>query len=481
MAPNTNCVLEFLGIPYAKPPLGNLRFAPPEKISASTLPYDADDFGYDCPLTASKPVNYPGFTSQAQRIVSYFASAAGTPQSEDCLTLNIWTKPTSTAEKAAKPVLVFFYGGRFTIGNTNSPFYSGKYFADAEDIVMVTVNYRLNIFGFPGAPGEMQNLGLRDQRAAVEWVRDNIAGFGGDASKITLAGQSSGGVSVDYWAYAYPQDPIAHGIIAHSGNVFSFPSNTKSVKEANWNSVVSAVNCSATVDTMACMRRVDWEALKSAAASIKAAKSSSVLRGIPAFWPAPDDDIVLFDYVGLTTSGSFAKIPVLMGHTDNENGYYQVPAYAQGVIPTQEQIRAFLLESFTCPVTFQAEARRRHGVPSYIYRYFSDWNNTRLYSASGAYHGVDLHMIFGASEDVSGLPTTAEQRELTKLMQKAWFAFANDPHNGLAGFDWPRFDPNGKTLVRLGLDDNAEVNLAYPSVYDAPCSTVTMGALGTAV
>lgn len=111
LAPNTSCVVEYLGIPYAKPPVGNLRFAPPERFVA-TDPYEAAAFGNDCPLTASKPVNYPGFTPQAQRVINYFASAAGTPQSEDCLTLNIWSKPTPNSRRANKPVLVFFYGGR---------------------------------------------------------------------------------------------------------------------------------------------------------------------------------------------------------------------------------------------------------------------------------------------------------------------------------------------------------------------------------
>ena len=111
MATNTSCVVEYLGIPYVKPPVGDLRFAPPERF-VDTDPYEAAAFGYDCPLTASKPVAYPGFTPKAQRIVNYFASAAGTPQSEDCLTLNIWSKPTASSDKANKPVLVFFYGGR---------------------------------------------------------------------------------------------------------------------------------------------------------------------------------------------------------------------------------------------------------------------------------------------------------------------------------------------------------------------------------
>ncbi|KAH8903667.1 cholinesterase precursor [Coniochaeta sp. PMI_546] len=441
MATNTSCVVEYLGIPYVKPPLGDLRFMAPQRFVAAA-PYEAAAFGYDCPLTASKPVDYPGFTPQAQRIVNYFASAAGTPQSEDCLTLNIWSKPTANSDKAAKPVMVFFYGGRFTIGNTDSPFYNGKYFADAEDIVVVTVNYRLNVFGFPGAPGHTQNLGLRDQRAAVEWVRDNISRFGGSPSKITISGQSSGGVSVDYWTYSYRNDPIARSIIAHSGNAFSFPMNSKSVQESNWKTVVSAVNCSSAVDTMACMQRVDWSAIESAAAAIKPAKGTSVLRSIPAFWPTPDDEVVFSDYVGLTANGSFAILPILFGNNHNENGYYQIPAFGQGVIPTVDQVASFLLESFTCPIAYQATARRNHGVPA-------------------------------------GLPTSADQRQLTKLMQKAWFSFSNDPVSGLANLDWPQFDPNGKTLVQLGLNNVPKHQLTYPSVYDGPCSNVKLGALGT--
>ncbi|KAH7184849.1 Alpha/Beta hydrolase protein [Fusarium flagelliforme] len=480
LADNSACVVEYLGIPYAKPPVDKLRFAPPQRItSKSKKPFKAEKYGFDCPLSPSKKVDYPDMTPQAQQIISLFASAAGTPQSEDCLTLNIWSKATGNSAKANKPVLVFFYGGRFAIGNTNSPFYTGKYFADAEDIVVITVNYRINIFGFPGAPGETQNLGLRDQRAAVEWVRDNIRKFGGDPSKITIAGQSSGGVAVDYWTYAYRKDPIVNGIIAPSGNAFSFPVNTAEVQEKNWNSVVSAVGCDAASDVMACMREVDWEDIKKAAAGIRPASSSSVLRSIPPFYPKPDGEIVFSDYVSRTKAGDFAKVPVLFGHNHNEDGYYRVPAYGNGVTPTDAQVKSFLLESFTCPVSYQAQARKDHGVASWAYRYMADWDNTRLYPTSGAYHGVDLHMIFGASGDVSGIAPSENQKKLTKTMQHAWFSFSNNPSSGLSKLGWPKFDPKRKTLIELGKGTKAQVDFVKPSVYDAPCSTVTMGALST--
>ena len=113
IAPGTSssCVVEYLGIPYAKPPVGDLRFAAPQPLDVQS-PYTAANYGFDCPLSPSKAVDYPGFTTQAQRIINYFASGAGTTQSEDCLTLNIWSKATPIAAVARKPVIVFFYGGR---------------------------------------------------------------------------------------------------------------------------------------------------------------------------------------------------------------------------------------------------------------------------------------------------------------------------------------------------------------------------------
>lgn len=101
-------------------------------------------------------------------------------------------------------MLVWIYGGRFSAGTSNTPSYNGEFMADAQDVVVVTFNFRMNIFGFPGAPElEVKNLALLDQRQAVTWVRDNIAAFGGDPSRITIAGQSSGAWAVSNWAYAF--------------------------------------------------------------------------------------------------------------------------------------------------------------------------------------------------------------------------------------------------------------------------------------
>ena len=172
---------------------------------------------------------------------------------------------------------------------------------------------------------------------------------------------------------------------------------------------------------------------------------------------------------------------MLLGNTNEEYGYYKIPAFANGIVPTTQQVVWFLLESFTCPNSYEASRRRDQNVPVWQYRYFGDWDNVRLYPDSGAYHGSDLHMIFGASGDVSGIAPSEAEKQTTQLMQHAWAAFCNDPTNGLTKvMNWPKFDPNQKSLIRLAYQNNPKPDFVKPETYDSPCSTITMGALSTA-
>ncbi|KAK8869028.1 Para-nitrobenzyl esterase [Apiospora arundinis] len=425
--------------------------------------------GFDCPQTPSKPVNYPGFTPQAQRILKYFAGGAGNVQNEDCLTLNVWTKPTAAAAARQKPVLIFLYGGRFANGNTHSPFYDGQALADSEDVVVVTLNYRLNIFGFPGAPGEAGNLGLRDQRLAVEWLRDNVASFGGDPTRMVLFGQSAGGVAVDYWAYAYQDDPIVSGLISHSGNAFSFPMNEPSRQASNWHNVSQALGCGADEKSLECMRSKNWTDILKAASQVPAAASDSPVRSTPAFYPQVDEELVFSDYDRRSKDGLFARLPYVLGNNDHEQGYYVISAYGRGINVTKSQGDEFLLTSFTCPNHLQALNRRAAGVPVWQYRYFGDWDNTRLYPTSGAYHGTDLHMLFGNSEPVSGLPQAESQEKTVALVQHLWARFAADPVNGLSEAGWPRFEPGTDSLAQFAYENSPEWNFVKPETFAATC------------
>ena len=175
-------------------------------------------------------------------------------------------------------------------------------------MVVVTLNVRINIFGYPGAPGESQTRGLQDQRLAVEWVRDNIAAFGGDPKKITIFGQSSGSVAVDYWSYAYPKDPIVSGLISQSGNVFSFPINSPKLAAKNWYNASALLGCGSTGDVMPCMRSKSFADIKVAAAKVLPPPASSQARSQPAFQPTDDNVTVFADYYERSSSGAFAKI-----------------------------------------------------------------------------------------------------------------------------------------------------------------------------
>jgi cholinesterase len=172
----------------------------------------------------------------------------------------------------------------------------------------VTLTYRLGVLGFPGAPDETQNLGLRDQRRAVEWVHQNIAAFGGDADKVTIFGQSSGGVAADWWTYAYKAEPLINGIIMESGNAFSFPMNSREMQASNWRNVSATLGCGSSEDTIECVRDKPWQDILAAAARLPAAPGGNPVRSTPAFYPTVDNETVFGDYASLLEEGRFAKV-----------------------------------------------------------------------------------------------------------------------------------------------------------------------------
>ena len=168
----------------------------------------------------------------------------------------------------------------------------------------------------------------------------------------------------------------------------------------------------------------------------------------------------------------------MFSNTHNEEGYYQVPAFQRGLEPTLHDINNFLLECFTCPNSFQAQARQAQNVSSWLLRYYGDFDNVRLHRTSGAYHGVDLHGYFGNSEDVTGLVASMNQAQLTQTMQRALGAFARDPGAGLnVELGWPTYSSASRSLIILGSDNSPDVRFIKPQVYDSFCSNVTMAGL----
>ncbi|KAF2741344.1 putative cholinesterase [Polyplosphaeria fusca] len=468
-------VCEYLGVPYAVPPIGHLRFAPPEAFTSDeTLIASAY---VNCIQPSSRQVIYPEATPQELQILANFANQAKNhSQSEDCLALNIWTKPSN---RTGKPTLVFFHGGRWTGGTSNTPYYDGQFFADTEDVIVITLNFRINIFGFPGAPGATQNVGLLDQRRAVEWIRDNTVAFGGTPDKITIVGQSSGGVAVDFWSYSFRTDPIVSGLISHSGNAFSFPVNNQSLSSSYWYNVSTHVGCGNTGDVLPCMRSLNTSTLLAASSLARAPPQPSIARSIPAFQPTIDNLTVFADYPSLSSAGAFAPIPYLHGNNHHESGYYRISAYASNNATAPESVwTAFELESFTCPTARAARHRARAAVPNWRYRYFADWDNLRLYPGSGAYHGAEMNMVIGNSEGVSRVSASEDEERLSRVMMRAWAAFAGDPVMGLEReMGWPKYDEQGETLGMLGFGDEGGLDFVGSGTYDGECGSLGDGVI----
>ncbi|KAK7739785.1 hypothetical protein SLS62_011227 [Diatrype stigma] len=448
--------------------------------------------GFDCPQNTARPFAYPNTTAQYAGIVSSFSNQLNHTQSEDCLKLNIWSKSSPSSgggmKGSLKPVMVWIHGGRFSTGTSHTPFYEGSILAEAEDVVVVTFNFRMNIFGFPGSPETTQNLGFLDQHMAVTWVSENIASFGGDPERITVLGQSSGAVSIGNWAFAFRDQPVAAGLVSHSGNEFSFPLNSLELAAKNWHNVTGTLGCSASTEggTLACMQspNVTFQSLLDAMKFVSLPPQSTPTRSQSPFQATIDNATVFSpqEYASRLNAGSFAHIPYFQIINDYEAGYYKIAALAQGNALPEGDWTRFQLESFTCATAADARARSSFNsklpaggvqVPMYRARYMADWENLRLYDppSSGAYHGVDINMVMGNSEAVSGIAPGAEEAELTRVMQRAWAAFATDPHEGLSAImRWPRYNAEEDSLILLGVNTTSRVEFVSPNRFDEPCA-----------
>ncbi len=293
-------IASFLGIPYAAPPVGNLRFAPPQPHAAWTAPLPATQYGSPCP--------------QTDRLHSASSD-------EDCLFLNVYAPAIGVRNR---PVMVFFHGGSFISGNggvtPGGPGYSGADYsgvdiANRSGVVVVTLNYRLSLLGFLATAGldadngrPSGNYGLQDQQQALRWVRQNIAGFGGDPNNVTIFGQSAGGISVLYQVVS----PDAAGLFSRAiiessddGNSVTLP-----VVEALYNPVIEALGCDPANNTAACLRAVPT-------ANFLALEAAGVNGG-----PFLDGRTVPAAPAALIGAGQFNRVPIIAGTTANEGSYF---------------------------------------------------------------------------------------------------------------------------------------------------------------
>jgi para-nitrobenzyl esterase len=458
-------VLSWKGVPYAAPPVGEQRFRRPSAPRAWPELRDATRFG---PLAC-------------QRILRSMEVVPGVGMSEDCLTLNVWAPDGALADP--KPVMVWIHGGGYFSGSTAQRYYDGRHLVENGDVVVVTVNYRLGVFGFVdlstldrGEWGERgqrdetrrgrgssfeqsfdSNVGLRDQIFALEWVRDNIRAFGGDPDNVTLFGESAGGACVIALMASPLTEGLFHRVIAQSAPVTSVygPQRARSVAER----LLSIVG----IDPEHAQRlRYMLPADLVDAGSELIHQVSSEVPGTLALAPVVDGD-VLPDYpLTLFREGRAHRIPLVIGTNRDESSFFKLmrsplmpitPASVEqmfvqiaadrpefegaheritGAYPRYPRRRSPEEVSrdagFRMPSIWLAEAHSRF-APTWMYRF--DHATPLLKAAGiGATHASELAYVFGSfaprgRDVVFGLGGRREALQVSGRMQARWLAFAN--------------------------------------------------------
>jgi para-nitrobenzyl esterase len=460
----------YYAIPYVAPPVGELRWRTPQPAAPRTRPHTQSSRGPSCAQKASGD--------------GFFPSDLG-ERSEDCLQLNVYTPEPRAG--AARPVMVWFHGGGLTQGSAvetrpdGGPLYDGGLLTD-DGVVVVTANYRLGPFGylamqpFAGEAADHPsagNYGLLDQIAALRWLRDNIAAFGGDPERVTIFGESAGGLST----CALMASPLARGLfhraIMQSGGCprnlpgLETPTANNEAGYTQGDRILGLAGCAGVADRRACMRAIPWQQL------------IDLVQPTVGFGREGEDFGLLVDGHSLleptgvaVAAGRAAPVPLIVGiNADEYTTLLPASSRPQTVAEYEALIRqtfpglapqvlalypatayaqpwlawADLLDDlqFACPARAYSGAHAAAGNPVWRYVYTHVFANAT--APLGAFHGADIAFVFGPS------PTfTAGETDLSAQVQRQWarFAAGGDP-NGGADPPWPRRTANDDVAIEL--------------------------------
>ncbi|KAG7090372.1 hypothetical protein E1B28_009491 [Marasmius oreades] len=340
-------VSSFLGIPFAKPPTGDRRFRLPEPIDPYSTSFSATSMGPACPQQPAKLPILTGLPAEVANAVEGSIFQVLFPDDEDCLTINI-IKPADATPTSELPVVAWIFGGGFEVGSTQM--YDGKGIVErsislGQPVIYVSMNYRVTAFGFLASKEVKEagvgNLGLQDQREALRWIQKYIGAFGGDPTKVTIWGESSGAISVSLQMLADGGDTkgLFRAAFMQSGSPIPVGDITNGQKY--YDALVQETGCAGSSDTLSCLRTVPFATLK---AAINESPGIFAYQSLNLAWLPRTDGVFLSDTPQkLVQQGKVAKIPIVSGDCDDEGTLFSLSTLN---VTTESQIRTYVKTEF---------------------------------------------------------------------------------------------------------------------------------------
>ena len=449
----------FAGIPYAEPPVGDRRFAPP-------TPHDSWDGTRDALRFGKAAPQLPGEGLTNRVLLAW---------DEDCLTLNV---VTPAADDARRPVYVWIHGGAYQHGQGATPWYDGTSFAIRGDIVVVTINYRLGALGFchlsPHLGDRFASAGVNgflDQLAALGWVRDNIAAFGGDPDRVTVGGESAGAFSVCNVLASPHAAGLVHRAIAQSGAAHNThdPESGKEIS-AQFLAALGEPNAAELLE-------IGADRILEAQQQVIVERSTRPSHGPEPFYPVWGHEALPRAPHELIADGAGSEVALLTGTNEDEMALWgvtglsedRVHRYTARMSPDADAVLACYRQRlsdveagwvacaiatdrvFRVPAIRLAENRHANGAATWMYRF--SWDSRAFEGQFGAAHALEIPFTFntldGPGTDVF-LGEGPRPDALAETMHDSWIAFIRhgDPSTSALG-DWPPYEPDCRLVMDL--------------------------------